>query len=417
MSVATKKTTRKTKTTPRLTTYEWQGLDKKGKKIRGKVLAKDLNFARAQLRKQEIRPTKIGTQKEPLFASFRKRSLSDKAITFFTRQLATMLRAGVPLVTALDIIGRDHKNPEFTRLLDSLRTNVESGTSLSDVLAQHPKYFDNLYVNLVAAGEMSGTLDETLMRIADYKEKILALKAKVKRAMIYPASIIVTAIVVTAIILLYAIPVFEDLFRSVNMDLPALTQWVISVSHAFADHVWKIFLLAIAVFLLLLRAWNKSETFQRRVGGLVLKLPIVGNILANAALARFARTLTITFGSGVPIMQALKSVADTTDNTLFSDAVLRMRDGVSTGQSLSFTMLQEPLFPVLIQQMVTIGEESGSLEYMMDKAANYYESEVDSAVEVLTTLMEPIIIVIIGIIVGTLVIAMYLPIFHLGEAF
>ena len=412
-SVATKKPIVSSK----LKTYKWQGIDRKGNKIKGKIEAKDLNFARATLRRQEIRPSRIKEVSPPLFAFARSKSVSEKDISFFTRQLATMLEAGVPLVTSLDIIGRGHKNPELTKLMDSLRVALEGGTSLSAALAQHPKHFDNLFVNLVAAGELSGTLDDVLVKIADYKEKTLALKGKVKRAMIYPSAIIIAAFVVTLILLLYVIPVFEELFQSVNTELPALTQWVIEMSHAVANTGWMILFAIIFIVFILLRLWKKSEKFQRRVGKLVLHLPVLGKIMHNAALARYARTLTTTFGAGVPIIESLMSVAATSGNALFSDAVLRMREGITAGQALNFTMLQEPLFPPLIQQMTTIGEESGSLEHMMDKAADYYEAEVDAAVEILTTLMEPIIIVVIGIIVGTLVISMYLPIFHLGDAF
>ncbi len=402
----------------KINTYHWQGFDRKGKKSSGKVQAKDLNLARALLRRQEIKATRVKVERTSAFSSFaRSKTVSEKDISFFTRQLATMLEAGVPLVTALDIIGKGHKNPQLTEMLGAIRIDLENGTSLSAALAQHPKYFDNLFVNLVAADELSGTLDDVLKKIADYKEKSLALKAKVKRAMIYPASILIAAVVVTFVLLLYVIPVFEDLFQSVDSDLPALTKWVIGASHAVASSGWMFMLAFILIIVILLRSWKKSEKFQRFVGHFVLKIPVLGSIMHNAALARFARTLTTTFGAGVPILQSLSSVAETTGNALFSDAVLRMREGVISGQSLNFTMLQEPLFPPLIHQMTTIGEESGSLEQMMDKAANYYESEVDAAVEILTTLMEPFIIVIIGIIVGTLVISMYLPIFHLGDAF
>ncbi len=401
-----------------LNTYHWQGFDRKGKKSSGKVQAKDLTLARATLRRQEIQPSRIKIERASAFSSFtRSKTVSEKDITFFTRQLATMLEAGVPLVTALDIIGRGHKNPQLTEMLNAIRVDLESGASLSAALAQYPKYFDNLYVNLIAAGELSGTLDEVLKKIADYMEKTLALKAKVRRSMIYPSTIIIAAIVVTLILLLYVIPVFENLFQSVGSDLPALTRWVINASHIAADTGWMFMLALVVIVLILLRLWKRSDTFQRRVGKLVLHLPALGSIVHNAALARFASTLTITFGAGVPIMESLASVAKTSGNALFSDAVLRMREGVISGQSLNFTMLQEPLFPPLMHQMTTIGEESGSLEHMMDKAASYYAAEVDAAVEILTTLMEPIIIVVIGIIVGTLVISMYLPIFHLADAF
>jgi type IV pilus assembly protein PilC len=410
-------TAKKPTASSKLNPFQWDGLDSRSKKTSGEIHAKDLNMARAILQRQGIRPTKIRAKKAPLFAAARSKALSEKDVSFFTRQLATMLEAGVPLVTALDIIGRGHKNPEFTKLLNALRIDVESGTSLSDAFAQHPKYFDNLFVNLVAAGELSGTLDDVLSKIADYKEKTLALKAKVKRAMIYPASILVAAVVVTLILLIYVIPVFEELFQSVGADLPALTRWVIGISNAVAGKGWMIMFGVVIVILILVRLWKRSEKFQRSVGKLTLKLPGLGQIMHNAALARYARTMTTTFGAGVPIMESLASVAATSGNAIFSDAILRMRDGIASGQSLNFTMQQEPLFPVLLQQMTSIGEESGSLEHMMDKAATYYEEEVDAAVEILTSLMEPLIIAVIGVIVGTLVIAMYLPIFHLGDAF
>jgi type IV pilus assembly protein PilC len=399
-----------------LQTFRWKGTDSNGRKLSGEIRARDIALARAELRRQMIVPGQIRKASGGNGLFSKARAIKSKDITLFTRQLATMVDSGIPIVQAFEIIEKGVENPSMASLLASIRVEIESGANLSSVLGKHSRYFDNLYVNLIAAGEQAGALDTILNKLALYREKTEMIKSKVVRALVYPAMILVVAAVVTLIILLYVIPQFEMFFTNAGSELPMLTQMVVKASHFVGEWGWLILLGTAAVAWLAMNRWKKSEAFQRRAASIALKLPVLGPILANAALARFSRTLSTTFGSGVPIMQALSSVASASGNALFSDAILRMRDSIAKGQMLNFAMQQEPLFPNMLQQMTAIGEEAGSLEHMMGKAADYYEQEVDAAVDVLTSMIEPLIIVVIGVIVGTLVIAMYLPIFNLGDA-
>jgi type IV pilus assembly protein PilC len=397
-------------------TFQWKGTDQQGRKASGEIRAKDINLARAELRRQMITPSQLkkGKAKKGLLSGSKK--IKSKDITLFTRQLATMMEAGIPMVQALEIIerGLDHEN--MIKMLADIRVQLESGTSFSVALRKHAKHFDNLYINLIAAGEQAGALDSILNKLALYLERTEYIKSKVMRALVYPSMIILVAAVVTLILLLYVIPMFEEFFSSAGADLPTLTQMVVNASHFVGQWGWALVIGAVAVVYILINRWKHSENFQRWIGKLSLKLPVLGDILHKSSLARFSRTLSTTFGAGVPIMQALNSVAAASGNAVFGDAVLRMRESIAKGQMLNFAMLQEPLFPTMLQQMTAIGEESGSLEHMMAKAADFYENEVETAVDVLTSLIEPMIIVMIGVIVGTIVIAMYLPIFNLGQA-
>jgi len=411
--------TRSRKDQPRASfqVFQWKGTDQQGRKASGEIRAKDINLARAELRRQNIVVSQLkkGKAKTSLF-SRSGRKIGSKDITLFTRQLATMMEAGIPMVQAIEIIEKGLDHEAMVKMLADIRVQLESGSNFSVALRKHSKHFDNLYINLVAAGEQAGALDTILNKLALYLERTEFIKSKVKRALVYPSMILLVAAVVTLILLLYVIPMFEGFFSNVGSALPALTQMVVDASHFVGQWGWALLIGTVAVIYIIINRWKHSEGFQRWGGKMALKVPVIGDILLKSALARFSRTLSTTFGAGVPIMQALNSVAQASGNAVFADAVLRMRENISKGQMLNFAMLQEPLFPTMLQQMTAIGEESGSLEHMMGKAADYYEEEVETAVDVLTSLIEPMIIVIIGVIVGTIVIAMYLPIFNLGQA-
>ena len=398
-------------------TFQWKGTDNQGRKASGEIRAKDINLARAELRRQSIQVNQLkkGKAKSGLFSRSGRR-IGSKDITLFTRQLATMMEAGIPMVQAIEIIEKGLDHEAMVKMLADIRVQLESGTNFSTALRTHSKHFDNLYINLIAAGEQAGALDTILKKLATYLERTEFIKSKVKRAMVYPSMILLVAAVVTLILLLYVIPMFENFFSSAGANLPMLTQMVVNASDFVGKWGWALLIGVVAAGFILMNRWKHSEGFQRWTGKVALKLPVLGDIIHKSALARFSRTLATTFGAGVPIMQALNSVAQASGNAVFGDAVMRMRESISKGQMLNFTMLQEPLFPNMLQQMTAIGEESGSLEHMMGKAADYYEEEVESAVDVMTSLIEPMIIVLIGTIVGTIVIAMYLPIFNLGQA-
>ena len=395
--------------------FEWVGKDNNRRVVSGVSTARDLPSLRANLLKQGISLVRANKKKESLLSRLAEKPVKSTDITFFTRQLSTMIVAGVPLLQGLEIIAGDQSNPAFKRMVDTVRLDIASGLPLSSGLQRFPKYFDPLYVNLVKIGEDAGILDQTLQRLADYRERSESLKAKVKKAMIYPAAVITVSIIVTAILLLYVVPQFEAIFASSGAPLPLLTRVVIAASEALSE--WGFFLLIGIVILIasMMRAWKQSEKFQRMIARGVLGMPILGPIMHQASLARFARTLSTTFAAGVPIIDSLTSVSRATGNPLYTDAVLRMRDSVATGQSLNFAMAQEPLFPNLIRQMTTIGEESGSLESLLSKVADYYEEAVNNAVDSINSLLEPLIIVFLGAIAGTLVVAMYMPIFQLGD--
>jgi type IV pilus assembly protein PilC len=395
--------------------FVWEGTDRGGRRVKGESRAPTDVTVRADLRRQGINVLKI-RKKSGAFLTHRKKRITSKDITVFSRQLATMLTAGIPLVQAFEILGRGHANPAVQDLLLSIRTDVEGGTSLARSLAKHPLYFDDLFVNLVDAGEQAGVLESLLHKIATYKEKTESLKGKIKKALFYPAAVIIVAIVVTAIIMIFVIPQFESLFSSFGSDLPAFTRAVLNISEFVQQWWWAMLLGAIGLAYGFMRTWKRSRKFRHSIDKMLLKTPIVGVILHKSAIARFCRTLSTMFAAGVPLVEALESVAGATGSVVYETAVLKMRENVATGQSLRLSMQQQTLFPHMVIQMVSIGEESGSLDSLLAKVADFYEEEVDNAVDALSSLLEPLIMVVLGILIGSLVIAMYLPIFQLGQA-
>ena len=396
--------------------FFWEGTDKKGNRIKGKTMASSEAAVKADLRRQGIAPLKIRKESFLLSAGRGKR-IKTADIAFFSRQLATMMSAGVPLVQAIDIIGRGHSNPRMQNMVLGIKADVESGNTLADSLAKQPLYFDNLFVNLVRAGEQSGALETLLDKIAAYKEKTEAIKKKIKKAMFYPAAVVVVAIVVTAILLIFVIPEFQSLFKSAGANLPAFTQMVVNLSKSVRTKGWLYLILIIAAIVGLVEGRKRSPRFHEFLDRVLLKIPVIGMVLNKAAIARFARTLSTMFAAGVNLVEALGSVAGATGNVVYEKAVLKMRDQVSTGQQLNLAMSQAGIFPHVVVQMIAIGEEAGSIDTMAAKVADFYEEEVDNAVDSMSSLMEPFIMVILGILVGGLVVAMYLPIFNLGNAF
>jgi type IV pilus assembly protein PilC len=395
--------------------FIWTGTDKRGVRVKGQTRGSNPSLIRADLRKQGIIPLKVKKQSS-LFSKGAKKKIIPKDIAVFFRQLATMMAAGVPLVQSFDIIGRGHENAGMRKLILSIKNEVESGTSLSETLGKHPLYFDELVVSLVGAGEQAGVLETLLDKIATYKEKTEYLKAKIKKAMFYPTAVIIVAFIVTAILLIFVVPQFEELFSSFGADLPAFTRVVVNMSEFMQDYWWIVLGISIGGVVGLLQAKRRSQKFGRALDRMVLKLPIIGPIMHKAAVARYARTLGTMFAAGVPLVEALESVAGATGNVVYSDAVLMIRDSVATGQQLQFAMNQTGLFPNMVEQMVAIGEESGALDTMLNKVADFYEQEVDDAVDALSSLLEPLIMSILGILIGGLVVAMYLPIFKMGAA-
>jgi type IV pilus assembly protein PilC len=395
--------------------FLWTGMDKRGVKVKGQTRGSSPSLIKADLRKQGIKPLKI-RKKSALFESSGKTKIIPKDIAIFFRQLATMMAAGVPLVQAFEIIGRGHDNKGMRDLILNIKAEVESGTGLSESLEKHPLHFDALVVNLVNAGEQAGVLESLLDKIATYKEKTELLKSKIKKAMFYPIAVMIVAVIVTSILLIFVVPQFEQLFSSFGADLPAFTRVVVNMSEFLQAYWWVVFGIAIGGIVGLLQAKKRSRAFTRALDRMILKLPIIGPIMVKAAIARYARTLATMFAAGVPLVEALQSVAGATGNVVYSDAVLQIRDSVATGQQLQFAMNQTGLFPNMVEQMVAIGEESGALDNMLNKAADFYEQEVDDAVDALSSLLEPIIMSILGILIGGLVVAMYLPIFKMGAA-
>ncbi len=394
-------------------TYVWEGIDRRGNRVKGESAAQNDVLLKAELRRQGINPTKVRKKPKPLFS--RRKKITGKDLAYFSRQLATMMQAGVPLVQALDIIGRGHENPAMQDMVLSLKADVESGTSLSDALAKYPQYFDELFRNLVHAGEQSGALDQLLDKLATYREKTEALKGKIKKALFYPAAVVVVAFIVSAILLIFVVPQFQELFRGFGADLPTFTLFVIQLSQIFQDWWWAIFGGIILLIVGVIDANKRFPAFHRLIDRMALRIPVVGEILRKSAIARFARTLSTMFAAGVPLVEAMESVAGSTGNELYREATLKMRDDVATGTQLQLSMRQTGLFPHVVVQMVAIGEESGSLDEMLGKVADFYEEEVDNMVDALSSLLEPLIMAILGVVVGSLVIAMYLPIFKLGS--
>jgi type IV pilus assembly protein PilC len=390
-------------------TYLWEGIDRNNRNVRGESKAASETVVTTNLRRQGIRITKLKRQ------TFRGGGrISDKDITFFTRQLATMLKAGVPMLQAFEIVARGHRNPRFARLMMDIKSRIEAGSSLSQAFREHPAQFDSLYCNLVNAGETSGMLDAILERLATYKEKILALKSKIKSALFYPISVITVAIVVVWIIMVWVIPAFKQVFANFGANLPAPTLIVIAISDFFVAYWWLMAAIIIGVvfgFFFLLR---RSSAFRYAVDRISLKLPVVGGILEKATIARWTRTLATMFAAGVPLVESLDAVAGASGNAVYVAGTRKIQNEVSTGTSLTNAMHNTGLFPTMVLQMTQIGEESGSLDGMLSKVADFFEREVDDAVTALTSLLEPIIIVFLGVVIGGLVVAMYLPIFKLG---
>ena len=397
-----------TSTTP----FLWEGTDRNGKKIKGKSLANDEAAVRADLRRQGVVPTRIRKQSKGLFAGGGKITTGD--IALFSRQLATMLAAGIPLVQAFEIVGNGHENAAMQKLILDVKADVEGGSALAEALAKHPLYFDDLFVNLVEAGEQAGALESLLEKVATYKEKTEAIKKKIKKALTYPAAVLAVAFIVTTILLIFVIPSFEDLFKGFGADLPTFTRMVIDLS-AFVrtQGVYLAMLIggAVGTFLYFKK---RSRKFRHFLDRLMLKMPVVGPILQKASIARYARTLSTMFAAGVPLVEAMESVAGATGNIVYEEGVLTMRDEVATGQRLQQAMENTGLFPNMVIQMIAVGEESGSLDEMSAKVADFFEADVDDAVDNLSSLLEPMIMAILGVLVGGLVVAMYLPIFKLG---
>ena len=400
--------------TAKLATFAWEGTDMRGAKVKGQTQATNPALVKMELRRQGIVPGRV-QKKSTLFSAKRKKKITAGDIAVFSRQLATMLSSGVPLVQAFDIVGRGHDNPSMQDLLLAIKADIEGGTSLSEALGKHPLYFDDLYCNLVTAGEQAGVLDTLLDKIATYKEKTESIKKKIKKALFYPAAVVIVAFIVTAILLVFVVPQFESLFKGFGADLPAFTLFVLELSEAFQAY-WLYMLGAIiATVVGFSQAKRRSRPFNELLDRIALKLPVVGVILNKAAYARFARTLATMFAAGVPLVEALESVSGATGNSVYGKAVLGIRDQVASGQQLQLSMKQVNLFPNMMVQMVAIGEEAGSLDTMLSKVADFYEEEVDNAIDALSSLLEPLIMCVLAVLVGGLVIAMYLPIFKLGS--
>lgn len=395
------------------TTFLWEGMDKRGKKVKGQLQAGGEAMANAQLRKQGVTVTKL--KKQSSFLGAGKGKVTDKDITLFTRQLATMMKAGVPLLQSFEIVGKGHSNPAVQRLLFEIKADIEKGSSLTQSFGKHPLYFDALFCNLVGAGESAGILEEVLDRLAVYKEKILAIKSKIKSALFYPISIIVVAFVITAVIMIFVIPAFKELFSSFGADLPAPTLVVMAISEVFVQWWWAIFGVIGGGIYSLLQAWKRSRKVQMFMDRVMLKLPIFGAVIEKATIARWTRTLATMFAAGVPLVEALESVGGASGNQVFVEATNQIRSEVSMGTALTVAMQNTGRFPNMVLQMAAIGEESGSLDSMLGKVADFYEAEVDDAVAALSSLMEPIIMVVLGVLIGGMVIAMYLPIFKMGS--
>ncbi len=393
--------------------YVWEGTDKRGVKMKGEQQAKSANLVRAELRRQGINPTVVKTKPKPLFGGAGKK-ISAKDIAVFSRQLATMMKSGVPLIQSLEIIGNGQKNPKMKAMVDSLRLEIEGGSSIYEALSKHPIQFDDLYRNLVRAGESAGVLETILETIATYKENIETIKGKIKKALFYPTTIIAVAIIVCAILMIFVVPTFKDAFSDYGADLPAFTSLVFGISELFVKFWWLVLFAAIGAFAVFIYFYKRSPKMRYTIDRLLLKLPIIGQVLHHSSIARFSRTLAVSFKAGVPLVEAMDSVAGACGNRVYEQAVLRMRDDIAVGYPVNVAMKQVNLFPHMVVQMTSIGEEAGALDAMLFKVAEFYEQEVNNAVDALSSLIEPMVMVIIGTLVGAIVIAMYLPIFKLA---
>jgi type IV pilus assembly protein PilC len=390
--------------------YAWEGKDKSGKTVRGELRAGGEAIVNVTLRRQGVMVTKV---KKKVYRSGKK--ITDKDISLFTRQLATMMKAGVPLLQSFDIVGKGHANPSMSKLVMDLRSDIETGTSLNNAFRKYPLYFDALFCNLVGAGEQAGILEDLLTRLAIYKEKTIAIKGKIKSALMYPVSILAIAFVVTAVIMIWVVPAFKSVFQSFGANLPAPTLIVMAISEFFVTWWWAIFGILFGSLYFFFQAWRRSPKVQRFMDVTLLKAPVFGDVIRKATIARWTRTLATMFAAGVPLVEALDSVGGAAGNAVYLDATRKIQNEVSTGTSLTVAMQNANVFPSLVTQMVAIGEESGALDSMLGKVADFFEEEVDEAVAALSSLMEPLIMVILGVLIGGLVIAMYLPIFKLGS--
>ena len=412
--MATARAKKKTPKVKPLDVFTWHGVNRKGKKINGELSANNVIELKAQLRKQGITPSKVKKKAKPLFGLSGDKAITPGDIAIISRQIATMLGAGVPLVQTIEMIGKGHNNGNMQKLLGEIGNKLSSGIPLSDCLRDHPRYFDDLYCDLVASGEQSGSLETIYDRIATYKEKGEALKAKIKKAMTYPIAVLVIAGIVTSILLIFVVPVFQEIFAGFGAELPAFTLFVVGISD-FMVAYWHLGLGAIFAFIFLFkRAHRNSLKLRDQVDKRILKLPVIGSLLEKAAVARYARTLSTTFAAGVPLIDALESAAGASGNAVFRDAILEVRAEVTSGMQMNLAMRNCSIFPDMVIQMVAIGEESGSVDDMLSKVANVYEAEVDNAVDNLTALLEPMIMAVLGVVIGGLIIAMYLPIFQIG---
>jgi type IV pilus assembly protein PilC len=393
--------------------FVWEGTDKRGKKMKGEQQSRNANMLRAELRRQGIQPRVVKPKGKPLFGAAGK-PVSAKDVAIFSRQIATMMKSGVPIVMALEIIGNGQKNPRMKKLVDQVRLDIEGGSSIYEAMSKHPVQFDELYRNLVRAGESSGALETVLETIADYKESIETIKGKIKKAMFYPLAVIAVAILVCGVLMVYVVPIFKEQFASFGADLPAFTTLVFGISDILVGWWWAILGVLLIGFFSFMYAYKRSPKLQDGVDRTLLKVPVIGQVLHNSSIARFARTLGVTFKAGVPLVEAMESVAGATGNRVYTNAVNAMRDDVAVGYQLNVAMKQVNLFPNMVVQMTAIGEEAGALDAMLFKVAEFYEQEVNNSVDAITSLIEPFIMVIIGGLVGSIVIAMYLPIFKIA---
>jgi len=394
--------------------FVWEGKDKQGKLVKGELSGKSDAMVKAQLRRQGINPLKVKKKSKPLLGGAGGKKITPKDITIFSRQLATMMSSGVPLVQSFEIIGRGHENANMQDLILGVKADVEAGNSLTESLKKRPLQFNELYCNLVEAGEHAGILEAILHKLATYMEKTEALKSKIKAALFYPAAVIVVAGIVVTILMIFVIPQFSELFGSFGADLPALTQMLIDMSNFFVQWWWAMFAAIVGTVFAFLELHKRSVPFAHFLDRMSLKIPIIGNVLEKSAIARFARTLETMFAAGTPLVESMNSVAGACGNIIFYDACIKIRDEISTGTQLQASMRETGLFPNMVIQMVAIGEESGSIDTMLGKVADWYEQEVDDAVEALTSLLEPAIMAFLGVVIGGIVIGMYLPIFKMG---
>jgi type IV pilus assembly protein PilC len=396
--------------------FAWEGTNRKGQKVKGDISGTNLATVKAQLRKQGIKPSKVKKKTKSLFSFGGSKKITALDITFFTRQMATMMKAGVPLVQSFDIVGDGVDNPAMRELIAQVRDDVSAGNDFASALKKHPKHFDELFCNLIESGEQSGALEQMLDKVAIYKEKTEALKAKIKKAMMYPAVTLVIASIVTVILLVKVVPTFESMFKSFGSELPAPTKMVVAISEWTQAYWWVMVAIIVGFVVGLKQALARSPAFKDKFEAGLLKAPVFGDLIMKAAIARFARVLSTTFAAGVPLVEALESVAGAVGNSVYRKAVLTVRDEVSQGQQMHFAMKSTGVFPNMVVQMTSIGEESGALDTMLSKAADYFEDEVDNAVDNLTALMEPLVMSFLGVVIGGMIVAMYLPIFEMGKA-